>query len=350
MNKNLKGLCAIVLSLTLLTTTLTACGKKIQRGDNSAAGQQYIDTQNGGSIPADNNAGVPADGNISDGSVNNGGGYVNSSGGNSAGGFQTGGSQSVTPVTPSADNSDSSSQGDLTSGVSDNTNTTTTTGKSSIFDRLRDRTSRTTTTSTTTEPTSRTTRPVTSNPVNAQRVLNAAPLNPMITNDPTLDSMVDNLITNLTNSGMTTYQKVCAIYDHFVINYRYGYMPLRSVESAYISLYDADVVGRAKNFLTYKTGVCIDFSAAFMAVMRRLGLECYLITGQIVNKYGDDSFHGWSVMRINGTDYGFDPEADFRYSNGDPARYYNFCVDDPVKFNPAYTNMASAAFKKFRTL
>ena len=344
MNKNLKGLCAIVLSLTLLTTTLTACGKKIQKNSNPVSGQQYVDTQNGNYVPADNNNAAPADGNSSDGNINNGGGYVNNSSGNSSGGSQTGGSQSVIPVTPSS-NPDSP-QEEPTASVFDNTDTTTTTGKSSIFDRLKDRTSKTTTTTTTT---SRTTRPVSSNPVNSQRVLNSAPLSPMISNDPTLDSMVDNLIANLTNSSMTTYQKVCAIYDHFVMNYRYGYMPLRTVEASYLSVYDADVVGRARNFLTYKTGVCIDFSAAFMVVMRRLGLNCYLISGQIVNKYGDSSFHGWTVMRINGTDYGFDPEADFRYSNGNPANYWNFCVDDPVKFNKAYTNMAAAAFRSFRT-
>lgn len=344
MNKGFKGVCAAAISLTLLATTLTACGKRITPNANL---QSYNTESNGSYSDGNFNNAAPVDDNNvnaidtptnsgSNGNANYGGSY---SGGNSSGGNYSE-NPYIPPVTGSSNNENPVT---YTSESNDLNNTT---KRSSVFDKLK---KEPTTKPKTTESTSRTTRPITSNPVNAQRVLNSAALNPMITNDAQLDELVNDLMTRYTNPGMSTYQKVCSIYDHFVMDNRYGFMPLKNSTSTYFSIYDADVVGRAKNFLIYKTGDCFDFSAAFMAVTRKIGLESYLINGQIVNKYGDTSIHGWTVIRINGVDYGFDPEADFRYANGKAPSYWNFCIDDPVKFKKIYTNFAVASFMNFKT-
>lgn len=341
MNKGFKGVCAAALTLTLLTTTLTACGKKIER--NNINSQSYINS-NGNYTDGNINNAVPSDGNnnsietpnnSNSGNANYGGNY---SGGNSSGNYSSG--NSYTPPVTAGSNIE-----EPTANITDNTNPDETTKRDSLFNHLK----KERTTTTTTASTTRTTRPITSNPVNAQKVLNSAALNPMVTNDAQLDGLINELLAKYTNPGMSTYQKVCSVYDHFVMDNRYGFMPIKNPASTYFSLYDSDVVGRAKNFLIYKTGDCFDFSAAFMAVTRKLGLQSYLINGQIVNKYGDTSIHGWTVIRINGVDYGFDPEADFRYANGKAPSYWNFCVDDPVKFKKIYTNFAVASFMNFKT-
>jgi len=348
MNKGIKGICALILSLTIITTALTACGKKIERTDTNTG--ENTDNQNGVILYDENGNTSLSDGGYVD---NNGSGDSGSYNNNGSGGSYNGGSSGGSYSGNTGSSGGSSSTSDNTSteptaSVVDNSDTATTTKKSSIFDKFttKEKTKKTTTTTTTT---AKTTRTPTHIPVDAQKVLNSAPLSPMVTNDAQLDAKIDALLESLVTPNMTTYEKVMVVYDHFVQQYRYGYMPIRSTDSSYVSVYDTDVVARAKNFLTYKTGICVDFSAAFMVVTRRIGLNCYLVSGKTVDKYGNESYHGWNIIRINGVDYGFDPEADFRFSDGGETKYWVFCVNDPVKFKQSLTNTAVSSFKNFRT-
>ena len=343
MNKGLKGVCAAALSLTLLTTTLTACGKKITananpQAYNNAPSGSYSDGSINNVVPSDGGNNVEIPNSNSDSGVIN---YNNSSGNYSSGNYSSG--NSYTPSVQGGTNPELPSP-----AITDNSGTTSATKKSSIFNRITRR-ERTTTVKTTTASTSKTKRENSAREVDVPKVLNSAPLNPVLTNDAEVDQLAANILASVTTSNMTTYQKVTAIYDHLVQNYRYGYMPFKNYESPYRSPYDAEVVARAKNFMKYKTGICIDFAAAFMVLTRRIGLNCYLVSGQIINRYGEYSFHGWNVMRINGVDYGFDSEADFRFSTGGPTKFYTFCIDDPVKFDKNLTNSFVVLYGGFRT-
>lgn len=314
MNRRLKGICAMIMTLSLLTATLTACGKKIERKDNPQ--QSYVNNQNGTYIEN------PVNG---DGSIIDNGGSSDFSGGDSSSydgvsGYSDNGSQGSSYVEPYSDTDDYV--------IPDNPVNEPST---SIVD-----------------PSTTTTRANTARPVDVPKVLNSAKLNPMKTNDEVLDSQVDAVLSEILTDNMTTNDKVRTIHDYLVQTNRYGTLIAIGSDTNYVSLYDRDAVTRAKTILKYKTGTCIDFAAAFMVFTRRIGLDSYMITGNVINKYGKSSPHGWNVIKINGKDYVFDSEADFRYSNGGPTKFINFCVDDPEKFKDTYTKLAVASFKDFR--
>ncbi|MCQ2484907.1 MAG: hypothetical protein MJ168_06190 [Clostridia bacterium] len=330
MKKGLQSVCALMLTTSVLLATLTACGKKPEfnggSANNALSDNQF--TQN--TTIANSNGDTNSDSNLnsdSNGNSSSGGSY--SSGGNSSSGGYSGGSYSG--------GSGNSSSGGNSSGKTPSVSPST--GKTDIEES--------------TSATERTTRTPTHNDVDVEKVLNSAKLNPMRTGDADLEQRVDEVLAQVTTPKMSTYEKVRAIYDYLVRSNTYIIkMAPRATEKTYISPYDSDVVSRAKTILKNKRGNCIDFSAAFMVLTRRIGLDCYLVTGQILNKYGDKSLHGWNIIRINGKDYGFDPEGDFRYSDSGKSetKYTIFCMDDPVKFNANYTKIAVASFMKFKTL
>lgn len=333
MKKSLKGICATVMVLSLLTVSLTACGKKIEQKTNP---------QNGANVNIIQNSTAPVDGGnngqsdyVDSGEYNNQGGYNVDSGYNNNSSDNSG--YSSNDYTPSYNNEDEPTGSYIPDVTEDNSTTS---------KRFKNPFTKTTTTKGTT-----TTRVPTSEKVDAEKVLNSAHLNPMLTNDPELDAMVENVLSQTTNSGMSTYQKVRSVYNYLVQTNRYGTTMRINLNTRYYSVYDTDVVSRAEAILRYKTGNCVDFSAAFMAITRRIGLDCYLVTGQILNKYGESSFHGWNIIRINGIDYGFDCEGDFRASGSGKKEttYWLFCVNDPVKFKSSYTKIAVASFGKFKT-
>lgn len=159
-------------------------------------------------------------------------------------------------------------------------------------------------------------------PSSVEQFINSAPLNPMKTNDAELDAMVDKLFNKLFTKGMKPYDKLLAVYKYLAKNFTYGYLN-SSVdnENNYVSNRDATIVYRAKNFLKGKVGVCDDFSCAFMVMARRLGFQCYYVGG-----YYNGGGHAWNVIVVNGQDYLFDSEADFRCSEGkDITTTYMFC-------------------------
>ena len=322
MNNRLKGICAMALTLSLLTVSLTACGKKIERKNNSQ--QNYVNTQDGTYIEN------PVDG------IDNGGSYVDDGSGFIDSGSDYSGGDSSS-YNGGSDYSDAGYSGSDYVDPYSGSDSYVTPDNPDIepFTSAVD-------------PSTTTTRANTALPVDVPKVLNSAKLNPMKTNDETLDSQVDAILSEILTDNMTTNDKVRTIHDYLVQTNRYGTLIAIGSDTNYVSLYDRDVVTRAKTILKYKTGTCIDFAAAFMIFTRRIGLDCYMITGNVINRYGKSSPHGWNVIKINGKDYVFDSEADFRYSNGGPTKFINFCVDDPEKFKDTYTKLAVASFKNFR--
>lgn len=339
MKKGLQGVCALMLTTSLLLATFTACGKKPEfnadSANNTPAGNQ--NTQNITII--NDNSGNTGSGNDS----------ASSSGTNSGSNYSSGGSSSGSS---SGSYSSGSSSGGSSSGGSYNGNSGNSASGGSSSSNNNSSSPSVNKTPATEGPTEKTTRPITAKPVDVEKVLNSAKLNPMTTGDSDLEKRVDEVLDKVTTPNMSTYEKVRAVYNYLARSNTYIIkMAPRTTEKTYISPYDADVVARAKTILKNKRGNCIDFSAAFMVITRRIGLECYLVVGKIVDKWGTESMHGWNVMRINGKDYGFDPEADFRFADSGQSetKYWLFCVDDPVKFDQRYTNIAVSSFKKFKS-
>lgn len=146
---------------------------------------------------------------------------------------------------------------------------------------------------------------------------------------------------------MSTYEKVRAIHNYMVQHYKYGFESGAYNKEGYASGYDASVVDLASDLIENKVGVCDHWAALFMVMTRRIGLESYLQHGQI-NYNGDWNGHVWNTIRINGYDYVFDVEADFRNSNGGKTKFTNFCLAKTTKYKYAGLSANMKAFKEFK--
>lgn len=145
----------------------------------------------------------------------------------------------------------------------------------------------------------------------------------MPTGDKELDSQINELLDELTDSTMSNYEKVLAIYKYIETNYSYSSSFIPS-ENDYVSEYDAKMIGRAKGIFTTGHGTCTEFSAAFMVMMRTLGFDCYCVEGRFAG-----GRHTWTVMVLDGNKYIFDPQIDFRqWQRKKTICLTRFCMDD----------------------
>lgn len=152
---------------------------------------------------------------------------------------------------------------------------------------------------------------------NAQYLLNNAALRPTSTGADYCDEAVYQTLNQITTNNMSTYQKVKACYDYLVSTCRYGDNVLR------LDFPEANGTARAYGMLVGHVGACDDYSCAFAALTRAIGLNCYTVYGQTARANGGYTGHIWCVMNINGVEYVFDPQID---DNIGANVYYRFCV------------------------
>lgn len=168
--------------------------------------------------------------------------------------------------------------------------------------------------------------------IREEALLNAAELNPMVTNDKELDKQVSDILDKLINESMSNYEKVLEVYKYMETNFSY-YGSFIPSEHSYASDYDNRNVGRAKGILTTGHGTCTEFSAAFMVMMRAIGLECYTVQG-----YYAGGPHTWAIIVLDGENYIFDPQIDFRQWQGHNGKICltRFCMDSSFEFYDCY--------------
>ena len=170
----------------------------------------------------------------------------------------------------------------------------------------------------------------------ARYLLNSAPLKPTITNFAPCDNAVHRTLVQITNNSMSTYEKVKACYDYLINTCSYGnkvrnYTFVDGVlsNSSYrITLDDFNNNRGPYNayvMLEEHVGVCDDYSCAFAALVRAIGLNCYTIGGLTSKASGGMTPHLWTVIKINGKEYVFDPQIDDNIAKGGRIGYYRFC-------------------------
>ena len=187
----------------------------------------------------------------------------------------------------------------------------------------------------------------------AKSLLNAASLTPLATGYTALDQKVASVFSSLFSSSTSTYEKVKLCYDYINTGASYqGVEPARSIYNAidsecnYYTATDGYCAARAYAFLTSKKGSCIDFADAFMVLMRAIGLECYVMHGT----YGS-SPHYWNLIKLNGSYYIFDTEADWAVSgrNGTSTSHSSFCLKESSDTHRSCNRAACIAeFGNFR--
>ena len=173
----------------------------------------------------------------------------------------------------------------------------------------------------------------------AEYLLNNASLKPTYTGLKSCDIIVQQTLAQITNGNMTTYEKVKACYDWLIKNCSYGSnKELFKTPEFSTELYkDYGGAFRARGMLVGRVGVCTDYSYAFAALTRAIGLNCYLVRGQTARATGGMSGHDWCVIKINGVEYVFDPQIDDNIAKGGAIGYYRFCVtydETPGSYEP----------------
>lgn len=164
----------------------------------------------------------------------------------------------------------------------------------------------------------------------AVNILNTAPLSPTMTGFAPCDTVVLQTLSEITNSDMTTYEKVKICYDWLIDNCRYGYLTEYTIPQNPAE----EGATRAMDMINYKIGACDDYSCAFAAMMRTLGLNCYTVYGQTSTASGGYTGHIWTVIKINGVEYVFDPQVEDNIAKGGKVYYYRFCKT----YNEVYEN------------
>lgn len=126
----------------------------------------------------------------------------------------------------------------------------------------------------------------------------------------------DEVIANV--GGSTPYEKLQACYDWLIMNCSYASADAGSVGGSMMERLAYTI------FKTH-TGVCNDYSSAFVVMARILGYDARLESGQTHKASGGYTGHMWCVINVHGVDYIFDPQVEDNMSAGGKINYLRFC-------------------------
>ena len=154
-------------------------------------------------------------------------------------------------------------------------------------------------------------------------ILNNVTLTPWYSEYEPLNTEVDRVLAEVTTPGMSTYEKVKACYDYLINTSSRG--ENKAVDEADIfDLWYYYTEIKAHGLLTGHLGGCSDYSPAFAALMRAIGLDCYIVDGETSATAGGYTYHVWCEMLIDGTIYVFDPQVEDNIAKGGKIYYYRF--------------------------
>lgn len=91
-------------------------------------------------------------------------------------------------------------------------------------------------------------------------------------------------ITSQIDVGLSDEEKALWVHDYFIASFEYD---------------ENETVYDAYSFLKERRGVCQAYSLAYMAVMREIGIDCFMITSQKMN-------HAWNIIKIDDEWYHID--------------------------------------------
>ena len=131
------------------------------------------------------------------------------------------------------------------------------------------------------------------------------------TGNADLDQRLNAIVEEYTGGSMTQDQKLRALFNYTVNNYRYLSRPL--VRKGAVDWEP----GYALWFLQNGRGNCFSFAAAYCLLCRELGLPAYTVVGASGRP---DAPHGWVEIVIDGVVYMFDPELQWYYNNRTTAK------------------------------
>ena len=174
-------------------------------------------------------------------------------------------------------------------------------------------------------------------------LLNSAELHPDLTDNEDLNHFLEVLFGELFRPGMDTYDQVKACYDWLIENTYYR-SPNHwdNAKNYWLCAYQTMVDGY---------GTCNCYSAAFTAMLRRIGLECYVVTGYTTANEGGYTSHDWTTVCINDKWYIFDAQVEDAIAGRTRSKkvtYVRFCLAEPhAKYRYSISSRANCV-KRFQ--
>lgn len=107
----------------------------------------------------------------------------------------------------------------------------------------------------------------------------------------------------LTKNLNSDQEKVMAIYNYVINNYKYDYQKAASVKPGYVP----NIIDTYNS----NTGICYDYSTLFAAMLRSQGIPTKVVKGY--TSYVDE-YHAWNEVLINGNWVTVDTTFDAAYS------------------------------------
>ena len=176
-----------------------------------------------------------------------------------------------------------------------------------------------------------------------RRILDNAALHPYHTNYKELEEYLDVLFAKLFTPGMGTYDKVLACYDYVIQHTDYKQPKHWISQAAYWPC--------AHQSFLENIGVCNCYSAMFTVMMRRIGLDCFIVTGYTTSIKGGYTSHDWTTICIDGKYYIFDCQVEDAIADrtsSKEVRYLRFCIEEPyAKYKYSSSKSREYCIKKF---
>lgn len=162
-------------------------------------------------------------------------------------------------------------------------------------------------------------------------ILNEAELDPESPESEELEEYVDDLLGELTDEDMDTYEKVLSCYDYLVDTVSYGshlrYLDTSLGDTTCQAIYDryGEVEGFGAVALSAGVGMCNAYASAFILMTRSLGLDSHLVEGSTRSGSGSYAYHKWAEIDIDGETYVFDPQLEQSLRRHGLPDYSVFC-------------------------
>lgn len=194
-------------------------------------------------------------------------------------------------------------------------------------------------------------------------LMNAQALHPQPSGYRELDNLIAEILKPYEDSD--TYTKIYALYDWTVRNITYSwegysqqwapcydkftlnYLDQLTYTEGLQEAIPQEIVNRSYHAIAKHKGICYDWGALMAVMARYVGLESYVHTGYFVfEATGGWGHHGWCEILLDGKNYIFDPQRDYRWTlNGtdkERSLYYFGIPVDGTK-NHRYTILLDTA-------
>lgn len=126
-----------------------------------------------------------------------------------------------------------------------------------------------------------------------------------------LYQLYDWTVRNITYSWEGYSQQWAPCYDKFTLNY----IDTLTYKEGLQEAIPQEIVNRSYHAIAENKGICYDWGALMAIMARYVGLEAYVHTGYFVfEATGGWGHHGWCEIVLDGKNYIFDPQRDYRWT------------------------------------